>query len=119
MGLTYQSGIKTSKDRRGVIAPDAAAGVVAPGGVFSGAAPPDRGRLVPKGHSKDSDSMDMGKANRQGILERQGPRFRIEVPLRTGGHEAAAATQANGRIVPPTTVRQDWSASNFWGARGD
>lgn len=117
MGRTYQSGISTTKDKRGQLAPSPTAGPTDPG-IFSGALPPDRGILRPKGNVQGGN-VSGAKVNRPGTLERHGARQRIEVPLRGAQAPEAAATQANGRIIPSYSKTQDaWSSGDFWGAGG-
>lgn len=116
MGKSMKTGF-TSSSRSGPLAPTNT-NTSMPQGVYGGPAPVDRGKLVRKGHSKDSDAMDMGKANRKGVLERQGPKMRIEIPLYPARAPEASHTQANGRILPSfPKMRDGWSSGDFQDAR--
>lgn len=122
-GGPYRSGTATVKDRRGQIAPSPAGGVTS-SSMSVAVAVPDRGRLVPKGHAKGGEPGGAGTAKyRVQRFERHGPSFRVVIPLRGGvptatasgvNYPPAAATQANGRVLPARTKREVWSGADFW-----
>lgn len=118
MGKTYKSGIGTSGQRRSPIAPtNTNPGL--PQGVRGSdpSSAPERGKLIRKGNSKGGEPAGGMKANRVQSYERHGARQRIQVKTGYQNQPEAAATQANGRIIPSYPKLQDqWSGSNFWSA---
>jgi hypothetical protein len=68
--------------------------------------PPEQGIAVPKGHAKDSmadPSLGTAVAPAQ-ALERNGARFRVHPPHFMPNNPESAATEAAGRVVPPTAA---------------
>lgn len=113
MGKTYDSGIRTTKDRRGQIAPAPASGAL-PVGIGPVVAPPDRGRLIPRGNSKGGEPAAGGGAPyRVQRFERHGAAQRVQVRMGYSNAPQAAATQANGRIIQSYPKAQVWSRQNF------
>lgn len=112
MGKTYQSGIRTTKDRRGQIAPSPTGAVAQPDMQVT-AVPPDRGRPIPRKNVQAGEPAGGKSAHRVQRFERHGAAFRVTVPLRGAQSPEAAATQANGRIIPSYPKTGLWSRQNF------
>jgi hypothetical protein len=111
-----QTGFGKGKEKRSPMAPTMAAGI--PQGVVGGSpsARPERGTLRPRGNRQAGD-LGGPAGHRQGLLEPQGPRMRIEIPLRYPQVPEAAPTQANGKLIPSYPKMQDaWAGRQFWGA---
>jgi hypothetical protein len=113
---TMKTGFGKSKEKRSPMAPTMASGM--PQGVVGGSpsARPERGTLRRKGGGQGGD-LSGPAGHRQGLLEPQGPRMRIEIPLRYPQVREAAPTQANGKIIKSYPKLQDtWGGRQFWDA---
>ena len=81
---------------------------------LSAPVPPERGTLMPKGHSKSVDPtvMNAGPGTRTfGPYDRNGAHYGVSVMCCALVDPAAGATQANAKIVPSVAMR---SAPNFY-----
>lgn len=126
-GRTMQTGIGVVADRRSPLAPFPWAQVT-PAQVGFTVAGPVVGAQIRKGHSKSGEPAGSNRTARVQNYERHGAQHRVVMPMPGGMPTAtaagvryppAAATQANGRIIPSYPKAQDrWSGGDFWEMAG-